>query len=179
MTAFTQEDGYGDRLDWKILSDGGIALYWRREFLDGDIDWFRRHNYQVFSCDCGRWATSEEMYADLQRTLPFPTDIGGNLDALDDSLDDLPVPDVGGIALVLTHFDAYAKGPGAAPKPPGHPEAEIVLDILARASRNFLLAGRRFLTLVQTDDPGAKFDRLGCVSAQWNRREWLNKNRNL
>jgi hypothetical protein len=179
MAAFTQQDESGNRLDWKILRDGSIALYWRREFLDGDINWFHQENYQVFLFDCGRWATSEEMYADFERTLAFPTYFGRNLDALDDSLGDLPVPDVGGIAFALTHFDAYAKGAGAALLPSGRPEAEIVLDILAGTSRNFLLTGRRFLTLVHTDDPHARFDSLGCVSARWNQREWLNKNRGL
>lgn len=179
MAPFTQQEEHENRLDWQILRDGSIALYWRREFLDEDILWFRQHNYQIFSFNCDRWASSEEMHADFQRTLNFPGYYGRNLDALNDCLGDLAVPDAGGTALALSRFDAYAKGPGAAPLASGRPEAEIVLDLLARASRFFLLTGRRLLTLVQTDDPRVWFESLGCVHADWNRREWLNKNRGL
>ena len=179
MVAFNQQDKHGNRLDWKILRDGSITLYWRRELFDEDLDWFRQQHYQVFSFDCERWASTEEMHADFQRTLSFPAYYGRNLDAFNDCLGDLPVPDTGGMAVALTRFDAYAKGPGATPIASGRPEAEIVLDLLARASRHFLLTGRRFVTLVQTDDPRTRFDSLGCVSAHWNQREWLNKNRGL
>ena len=179
MAAFNQQDRHEDRLDWEILRDGSVALYWRRELLDEDASWFRQQNYQVLSLDCGRWSSSDEMHMDLQRTLNLPAYYGKNLDALNDCLSDLPVPEVGGIALVLSRFDAYAKGPGAAHVGSRRPEAEVVLDLFARASRYHLLTGRRLLTLVQTDDPRIRFDGLACVFADWNRREWLNKNRGL
>ena len=179
MAAFTERDKYEHRLDWNILRDGGIALYWRRDFFDDDMLWLRQQDYQVFPFDCARWASHEEMHADFQRTLGFPDYYGRNLDALNDCLGDLPVPHVGGIALALTRFDAYAKGQGADLAGSGRAEAEIVLDLLARASRFFLLTGRRLLTLVQTDDPRIGFELLGCISATWNHREWLNKNRGL
>jgi hypothetical protein len=177
MAAFNQQDKHENRLDWEILRDGGVALYLRRELLDEDASWFRQQNYQVFSFDCERWNSSEEMHTDIQRTLNLPTYYGKNLDALNDCLSDLQVPDVGGIALVLSRFDVYAKGSGAAPVGNGRPEAEVVLDLLARGSRYHLLTGGRILTLVQTDDPRIRFDGLACVFADWNRREWLNKNR--
>lgn len=179
MAAFTKEDEYGNRLDWKILRDGGVALYWRRELLDEDLDWFREQGYEIFSFDCTRWTSSEEMHADFQRTLLFPEYYGGNLDALNDCLTDLPVPDASGTALVLRQFDAYLKGAGSRAVATERSVAEIVLDVFTCASRYFLLTGRRFLTLVQTDDPHSHFDSLGCISAQWNSREWLNKNRGL
>jgi hypothetical protein len=179
MAVFNQQDRYENRLDWEILRDGSVALYWRSEFLDEDVSWFRQQNYQVFSFNCELWNSSEEMHIDFQRTLNFPAYYGRNLDALNDCLSDLPVIDAGGIALVLSRFDAYAEGPGAAQVGSSRPEAEVVLDLLARASRYHLLTGRRLLTLVQTDDPRIRFDGLACVFADWNRREWLNKNRGL
>jgi hypothetical protein len=179
MVAFNQQDKHENRLDWKILSDGSIALYWQHEVFNENLDWFRQQHYQVISFDCERWASTEEMHADLHRKLSLPAYYGRNLDALNDCLGDLSVPDSGGMALALTRFDAYAKGSGATLTASGRPEAEIVLDLLARASRHFLLTGRRFVTLVQTDDPRNRFDTLGCLSAHWNHREWLNKNRGL
>ncbi len=179
MTAFNHRDEHENQLDWKILRDGSVALYWKRELLDEDVSWFRQQNYQVFSFDCQQWSSTEEMHTDFQRTLSFPAYYGRNLDALNDCLSDLPVPDVGGIALVLSRFDAYTKGPGATTVGSDRPEAEVVLDLLARASRYYLLTGRRLLTLVQSDDPRIRFDGLACVFAGWNQREWLNKNRGL
>jgi hypothetical protein len=179
MAPFTQLDEHEQRLDWTILRDGSIALYWRREIFDEDIQWFGQQNYNVISFDCERWVSSAEMHADFHKTLTFPAHYGRNMDALNDCIDDLPVPDVGGVAIALSRFDAYAKGPGAAPITSGRPESEIVLDIFARASRFFLLTGRRLLTLVQTDDPRIQFDTLSCVGAVWNWREWQHKNRGL
>jgi Barstar (barnase inhibitor) len=179
MAPFTQLDEHEQRLDRTILRDGSIALYWRCEFFDEDTHWLRQQSYRVFSFDCERWASSEEVHADFQTTLSLPAYYGKNLDALNDCMDDLAVPDVGGIAIALSRFDAYAKGQGAAPIASGRLESEIALDILARASRFFLLTGRRMLTLVQTDDPRIQFDSLSCVGAVWNWREWLNKNRGL
>ena len=42
-----------------------------------------------------------------------------------------------------------------------------------------LLTGKRLIILVQSDDPCMEFNQLGGVSAEWNRREWLNKDRGL
>jgi hypothetical protein len=179
MAAFTQEDISENRLDWKILRDGGISLYWRREFLEQDIVWFSQQSYQVFRFDCGLWVSREEMHTDFLRTLNFPAYYGRNLDALSDCLGDLPVPSTSGTALALIRFDAYLKGAGAHRVAAGRREAEMVLDVLAEASRRFLLTAKRFLVLVQTDDTRIQIDNLGCISAQWNWREWQNKNRGL
>jgi hypothetical protein len=178
MSAFDERDDYKTRLDWKILRDGSIALYWRHAYLNEELEWFREQNYQIYSFNCAEW-TSAGMHADFERMFRFPSYYGHNLNALDECLQELSVPEAGGIAIVLNRFDAFSKGPGAPPPPSGRPEAEIVLDILARTSRHFLLTGRRFLTLVQSDDPGIQFAKLGGYSAQWNEREWLDKNRGL
>ena len=178
MAVFDAPEQSKEALDWVILRDGGIALYWQRQYLEEDLEWFRQQNYQLFSFNCEKW-TPGGMHADLQRTLCFPSYYGHNLDALHDCLEDLSVPERGGTVIVLNRFDSFNKGSGASLLPSGRHEAEIVLDIFARASRYFLLTGKRFLTLVQSDDPRIEFERLGGVAAIWNWREWLNKNRGL
>jgi Barstar (barnase inhibitor) len=81
------------------------------------------------------------MHADFQRTLSFPAYYGVNLNALNDCLSDLPVPEAGGIALSFTQFEKYAIGAGADLMVSGRPAAEVVVDILADTSRYFLLTG--------------------------------------
>jgi hypothetical protein len=92
MALFSNSPEDWQRLDWQILRDGGIALYWRPEYL----------------ADAG---------------------------------------------------------------------AEILLDVMAHACRFHLLNGRRFVTLVQTENPNYRVGRLGSIAATWNRREWLDAKR--
>jgi hypothetical protein len=106
------------------------------------------------------------MHVDLQSVPSFPNYYGRSLDAWNDCLSDLPVPELGGVALVLRRFDSYSNGSGAALMHSGRMEAEVILDILAGTARYFLVFGRRCVTLVQTDDPKARFERLACVSPQ-------------
>ena len=180
MAPFDPSEDNGQRLDWHVLRDGGITLYKSKSYLAGDMEWLRSEGYRIVSFDCREWTSSEQMHQRLSEELSFPGYYGRNLDALNDCmLGDLNVPDAGGLALLLRRFDAYSNGPGAKPYPSGRNEAEIILDILASASRYYLLTGGRLITLIQSDDPHIHFEDLGGVSAHWNRRERLNKNREL
>ena len=165
------------RLDWQILRDGGIQLYWRREYLVQETKWFAVHNYDVYEFACDTWSSPEAMFSDLGRVLRLPDWWGQNVNALDDCMDDLPLTESRGAVMVLTNFDVYAAGSGSALMHSGRPEAEVILDILAQASRFHLLNGRRLVVLVQTNDPKLRIPELGGMTPQWNRREWLNSKR--
>ena len=86
---------------------------------------------------------------------------------------------LGGMVIVFNRFDVYAKGAGAGATPRGPTEASVVLHIFARASRYFLLTGRRLLMLVQSDDPNIVFQNLAFSPVSWNRREFLSANRGI
>ncbi|SRR6266699_131803 len=177
MAPFDAQDK--ETLDWVILRDGGIALYWRPEYLGEDLEWFRQQNYEIHYFDCEKW-THGGMHADVERSLNFPSFYGHNLDALNDCLqEDLSVPQIGGTAVVLKRFDAFLAGRGGAHLLDERPEGKILLDLFVRASRYFLLTGRRFVTLIQSDDPRIRFDSLGGIAPGWNWREQLDKDRGL
>ena len=179
MAVFTPDEANDQRRDWTILRDGGVALYWRPEVLNQDINWLQSNEYNVIEFDAGRWITEEQMHDSLRSALSFPYYYGKNLNALNDCMcSDLVIPDSGGIALVFHHYDHFAQ---IDPARDSNQKtlADLVLHILARAVRYHMLFGRRLLILVQSDDPKIRFDNLAGISADWNPREWLNQNREL
>jgi len=95
MATFTGDPDESTRLDWRILQNGAICLYFRRRILDEDIAWLREQGYEVHEFDCSRWASESDFHADVSRDLGFPAWYGHNLHAFNDSLGDLVVPDLG------------------------------------------------------------------------------------
>jgi RNAse (barnase) inhibitor barstar len=179
MIAFSREPSEWQRLDWHLFQNGAIVLYFRPATLLEDIQWLQAHRYSVFEFRCEKWQSEQFVHEDFRRVLGFPGCYGSNFDALNDCLSDISIPEDGGVALVFHHFDAYSKAAGAKRTPVDRTHAEVILDIVADCSRFFLLTGQRFVALVQSDDPTIRFERLGCVDATWNPREWPNKNRGL
>jgi RNAse (barnase) inhibitor barstar len=185
MASFSADEIDDEPLDWGILRDGGVALYWRTEILSDDLDWLQLNGYQITTFDASEWQspsgweTERRMHESLKVQLSFPDYYGNNLNAFDECIcDDLVVPDPGGLAIVLNHYDEFLR----TSRNPANDEestAETVLYIFAKAVRYHMLFGRRLLILVQSDDPRIEFGRLGGVGASWNSREWLSKNRGI
>lgn len=171
MAAFRDDPADLNRLDYRLLLNGAVHLYHRPEVLAEDLAWFRAHAYEVYSCDCSRWQSEADLHDDIARTLAFFDGYGRNLDALNDSLGDLAVPDDGGVVFHLAHFDCFAAQ---------YPRvAWALLDIIADNSRRFLLRGRRLLALVQSDDPRLEVAPVGASGVGWNPKEWLQSARGL
>jgi hypothetical protein len=157
------------RLDWKLLERGAIALYYRSSVLSTDLGWFRQQNYVIHELSAAAWSTPAEFHADAKRILGFPDHYTNNLAAWIDCLPELPVPDESGMLLVLRRYDVFAKA---------QPQlAQTILDSIESTSRRFLLTGRRLIALVQSDDPRIWFDRVGAMPVTWNPREWLDADR--
>jgi hypothetical protein len=177
MSFFGNNPEDWERLDWQILRDGAIHLYWRSEYLAEDERWFADHGYRLYRFDCSTWTSSDEMFADFGRVLEFPDWWGRNINALDECMADLAIGTGAGAALLLSNFDIYFFGSGAATLMSGRIEAEVVLDIISRASQFQLLNGRRLVALIQTKDPKLHIGKLGGMAPCWNRREWLDAKR--
>ena len=171
MAFFKNDSRERDRLDWRLLQNGAVALYHRPAVLAEDAAWLQSQGYKVYTVDCARWESAAAMHEELKRVLGFPAYYAGNLASLIDALAELAVPERGGSALQLRRFDAFARRERAL--------AQTLLDVLETTSRGFLLTGRRFLALVQSDDPRISFERVGARPVNWNPREWLESNRGL
>jgi hypothetical protein len=157
------------RLDWKLLERGAVALYYRSSVLSADLGWFRQQNYVIHEFNAAGWVTPAAFHADAKRVLGFPEHYSSNLASWVDCLPELTIPDESGMVLAFRQYDAFAKA---------QPQlAQTILDSLESTSRRFLLTGRRLIALVQSDDPRIRFERVGALPVTWNPREWLDSDR--
>ena len=151
------------RLDWLILQNGAIALYHKRAILDEDRAWLAASAYEIRDLDAAPWITAADAHDALKSRLNFRDGYAANLASLIDALEDLRVPDDGGTALVIRHFDAFARREPAF--------AAALLEAIESTSRRFLLFGKRFLALVQSDDKTLRLSPVGARPVVWNPRE--------
>ena len=171
MSVFSDAPEEWQRLDLRLLQNGSVHLYYRPSILEEDVEWLRDHGYQVVGFDCSKWETEQLMHEDLASRLAFPDYYGKNLDALNDCVSELCVPNDCGGVFVFNRYDVFTTN---VQKVAWH-----VLDIIDRNAWLHLLFGRRLFALVQSDNPRIEFPLIGSRQAMWNLREWLNKNRDL
>jgi hypothetical protein len=115
-----------------------------------------------FTSFAGR-KSEEDFHDAASSTLGFPSYYGRNLDAFNDCLCGIAVPEEGGTALAFRSFDVLYR---LSPRSAWH-----ILDIVARWSRFFLLTGRRMMALVQSDDPGLRVEPVGARPVLLNKDE--------
>ena len=169
--AFGDSTNDRERLDWHLFQNGGVVLYHKHQILTEHTAWLVREGYQLRELDAHGWKDARTFHDDVKRVFAFPTHYTPNLASLVDSLAELEIAPGGALAVVLRRYDRFAKT-----------EAHLawsVLDALETTSRRLLLTGRRLLSLVQSDDPRIKFERVGAMPVNWNPREWLDSDRGL
>ncbi len=171
MSVFHDTPEEWQRLDLTLLKNGSVHLYYRSAVLEEDVAWLRNHNYQIEDFDCSKWETALQMHEELAKRLEFPDYCGKNLDALNDCLGEIVIPESGGRVLVFHRYESFT---AKLPKVAWH-----VIDIVDRNAWLNLLFGRRLMALIQSDNPRIEFPLIGSRPAMWNPREWLNKNRGL
>jgi RNAse (barnase) inhibitor barstar len=142
------------RLDFELLRESPVTLYRSREVLAEHVAWLRGHGYVVHEIECSGWSSEADFHDAASRTLGFPDYYGRNLDAFNDCLCGIEVPEHGGTVLVFLAFDVLHR---LSPERAWH-----ILDIVARWSRFFLLTGRRLMALIQTEDPGLRIEPVGA-----------------
>jgi hypothetical protein len=154
-----------DRLDWYMLNFGPVALFRKPEVVHDTVGWLEGHGYRVGQAECGACGDTRELLWAIGAALGFHRWDDPGLDGFNDDCHHLQAPHDGGLAIVLWGFDrAAARLPE---------DAKHVLDILAWASWNNLLYGRRFICMVQSDDPHLQFGAVGGRKPWWNQREWF------
>jgi hypothetical protein len=154
-----------------------VNLYFKPALLDRDIAALQDAGYRILTVDASSWEDTAEIHRDLAEAFGFPAHYGQNWDALNDCLGDVRAFDWNlpagtlRVVLVVSRFDVFAaKFPN---------EAHALLDIYAVNQREALIGGDHLICLVQSDDPTLQLPPVGATTAQWNRDEWLDRNRAL
>ena len=169
MTYFTENDL--ERLDYKLLQNGFVTLYFNPQFLAEDVAVLKSLGYLTVEFDSSIWNSTEDFYDAFADALKFPDYFGRNLDALSDCLIDVKIPCNGGLVIACSKFDSFqARFPDFAWE---------VLDIISEKARRHLLFGKRLICLLQSNNPKISFEIVGAQPVIWNYRENLNKNRGL
>lgn len=164
-------------LDYSLVKNSFVTLFWRPSLLDETVVWLRGSAYDVVEFDAASWGSADDMYDDFSATLGFPDYFGRNLDALNDCIGDVASGDYGwrrdatGLVLVLRGFETFATV--------DRKTAQMVLDILAGQARSALLIGNRMMCLVQSNDPRLVFEpeppTPGVVHRRESARLWTNR----
>jgi hypothetical protein len=168
MAFFREEDL--NCLDWRLLQNGFVNLYWRQNYLHEDVRHLRELGYKILQFDCSSWKTIQDCAQDLNSKLNIEWR-GNSMDALNDLLADVDIPAENGLVLAFSKFDFFSK---LQPR-----ESWVVLDILASNGRWHLLFGRRLICMLQVDNSTFEFRPVGAQPVLWNPREALYKNRGL
>ena len=167
MTSFADTPEWYERLDFQILQNGWISTYWQPAILNNDLQWFNNNHFRVVDFDCANWKDEAIMHDEIKVKLDFPAYYGSNLNALNDCLCDIEIPNEG-LVVVFKNFQHVAKQ-----------YAHDLLDIFANKARLHMLFGRKLLTLIQVDDPNFEIPAVGACPVSWNRKERLNSKRGM
>lgn len=168
-------DADARRLDYRLMANTFVTLFWRASVFDEAVQWLAGHGYTIVHLDARRWATKADMHRDVASALDFPDYYGHNLDALNDCLRDVVAYRYGttreatGLLIAFNGYHAFAEADRRC--------AAEVLDIIAGQARSAALIGHRMLCLVQSDDPQIAFEPVGAMPVLWNHREWLDARR--
>ena len=162
MAIFKQTAEDMKRMDYRILRDSPVALYFNRVDYENVCAWFRLHSYQMYHFDCTEWIANNDrnrqpldIYDTLYEVMGLPmANNGYNLDALRDDFMEMKVSQEGGAVIELFRFDVIVNH---MPQFAWH-----FLDIIAEVSRINLLFGQRLLALIYSDDSTVSIEPVGA-----------------
>ena len=114
MAAWNPADELNHPLDFLLIQNGFVSMFFQPVVLQEALSWLQGHGYHIASVDAASWLTPADMHADVARALDVPSYYGANLDALEDCLRDVAVQSYGwsepdtGLVLVINGYDAFA-----------------------------------------------------------------------
>lgn len=168
---FSSYEEAQERVDWQFLQNGSVNLFWREEIFDAAIDALEELGYKAIKLN---FQSVEKFTFDISDALKWEEHFGyypwnGVMAALEEGFEEEPFSSANDAVFCLSGFhkmmeqDPYL--------------AKYFLNILEDTSRIYLLFGKRFISLIQTNDPNFHSEPLRRRSAHWNTLEWENVSR--
>src|SRR4051794_16144339 len=115
-----------NRLDFQLLRESPVTRYHCRDVLEEHLAWLGQHAYLLHRFDCSGWRSEGDFHDAVSRILGFPDYYGRNLDAFNDCLCGIEVPEEGGTVLAFVSFEVLYR---LSPERAWH-----ILDIVAHWS---------------------------------------------
>ncbi len=166
MSSFNKKINNCSSLDWQILINGSVSLYNNIEIMKEDMTILKENGYHLKVFDFKCIDTEDVFHRVMKKNLEFPEYYGENLSAFTDCLvNDLFIPEDGGVAMVFMGFDTFYINNEAI--------AHEILECLDLGSRRRLLYGERLVTLLQLCDEKIIIRDIGRHTIMWNLREFL------
>src|SRR5690242_16474320 len=95
MAMWERDSDLSQALDYRLVHNTFVTMFWRKFILDDAVRWLTKHDYDVVTLDAGSWNSAPDMFRDVAEALDFPDYFGHNLDALNDCLRDVAGGDYG------------------------------------------------------------------------------------
>lgn len=161
MAVFSAEDS--ERLDYQLLLDGGVALYYQHEVLGEDVAWLALEKYELLQFDDGAMESLDSFHFEARLKFGAPETYEPTYEGFRGAASALEIPEVGGVALVFVGVDELAASDPIS--------ALRLFDVISDVSREFMLQGRRLVCLAQSDEPDLDLGPIGGKPLDWNPRE--------
>lgn len=157
-----------ENFDWLIIRDGPIVKYFSSEVLEEDINELDKIRYQIIDLSTSSWS-QDNAHKKIKEGFDFPDYYGENRAAFRDCLDDKFDKKYNGLVIVLRHFDSlYSRDKGF---------SKDLLDDIISVTWTWLLAGKKIITMVHSDNPDFEINKVGGFEPSWNGKEWANSTR--
>lgn len=156
--------------DWLLVRDGPIVKYFSSQVLEEDINELDKIRYQIIDLSVSSW-TTDNAHKRIKEMFGFPDYYGENRAAFRDCLNDKFDRKCNGLVIALRHFDSlYYREKSF---------SEDLLDDIVSVTWTWLLAGKKIITLIQSDNPDFGIDKVGGFKPSWNQKEWANSAREV
>lgn len=164
MAVFSRYVNNCSKLDWEVLVNGSISMYYDNDIMIQDLEWLRKNAYKIIELDFGFIDTPENFHKQIKKICEFPKYYGENSSALKDCLiHDLEIPYESGCAIVLKKYNQFYEK--------NKETAHEILESISESSRIRILMGERLITLLQSDSPTFLPDTIGARRILWNMQE--------
>ncbi len=108
MAAFDKSAELSHPVDYQLVVNGFVSMFWAQHVLDTTLQWLSARDYQLVTLQAGEWRQTKDLHQAFAEALDFPNYYGKNLDALNDCLRDVALGEYVWTKALLVSFWCFA-----------------------------------------------------------------------